>query len=50
MEKKEFNKESYDKPSVLKSRDITLPTKVHRVKAMGFPVVLYRCELDHKQG
>ena len=30
--------------SVLKSRDITLRTKVHRVKAMVFPVVMYRCE------
>ena len=30
--------------SVLKSRDITLPTKVHLVKAMVFPVALYRCE------
>ena len=30
--------------SVLKSRDITLPTKVHIVKAMVFPVVVYRCE------
>ena len=30
--------------SILKSRDITLPTKVHLVKAMGFPVVMYRCE------
>ena len=30
--------------SVLKSRDITLPTKVHLVKAMVFPVVTYRCE------
>ena len=30
--------------SILKSRDITLPTKVHLVKAMVFPVVLYRCE------
>ena len=30
--------------SVLKSRDITLPTKVHLVKAMIFPVVKYRCE------
>ena len=29
---------------VLKSRDITLPTKVHMVKAMGFPVVMYGCE------
>ena len=30
--------------SILKSRHITLPTKVHLVKAMGFPVVMYRCE------
>ena len=30
--------------SVLKSRDITLPTKVHTVKAMVFPVVMDRCE------
>ena len=30
--------------SILKSRDITLPTKVHIVKAMVFPVVTYRCE------
>ena len=29
--------------SILKSRDITLPTKVHRVKAMVFPVVMYGC-------
>ena len=29
---------------VLKSRDITLPTKVHIAKAMVFPVVMYRCE------
>ena len=35
--------------SVLKSRDITLPTKVHIVKAMVFPVAMYRCELDHKE-
>ena len=32
--------------STFKSRDITLPTKVHLVKAMDFPVVMYRCELD----
>ena len=31
--------------SVLKSRDITLPTKVHIVKAMVFPVVMYRCDI-----
>ena len=30
--------------NVLKSRDITLPTKIHIVKAMVFPVVRYRCE------
>ena len=38
-------KESYDNlDSVLKSRDITLPTKVRLVKAMVFPVVMYGCE------
>ena len=31
--------------SILKSRGITLPTKVHLVKAMVFPVVMYRCEI-----
>ena len=30
--------------SLLKSRDVTLPTKVHLVKAMVFPVVMYGCE------
>ena len=30
--------------SILKRRDITLPTKVHLVKAMGFPMVMYGCE------
>ena len=30
--------------SILKSRDITLPTKVHLVKAVDFPVVMYGCE------
>ena len=30
--------------SILKSRDITWPTKVHLVKAMVFPVAMYRCE------
>ena len=30
--------------SIFKSRDIFLPTKVHLVKAMAFPVVMYRCE------
>ena len=30
--------------SILKSRDITLPTKIHMVKAMVFPVVMYGCE------
>ena len=38
-------KESYDHlDSILKSRDITLPTKVRLVKAMVFPVVMYVCE------
>ena len=31
--------------SILQSRDITLPTKVHLVKAMVFPVVIYGCEI-----
>ena len=35
--------------SMLKSRGITLPTKVHLVKAMVFPVVMYGCELDYKE-
>ena len=30
--------------SIFKSREITLPTKVHLVKAMAFPVVMYGCE------
>ena len=30
--------------NIFKSRDITLPTKVHLVKAMVFPVIMYRCE------
>ena len=34
---------------ILKSRDITLPTKVHLVKAMIFPVVMYECELHYKE-
>ena len=33
-----------NKDSILKSRDITLPTKVHLVKALVFPVVMYGCE------
>ena len=32
---------------ILKRRDITLPTKVHLVKAMVFPVLMYGCELDY---
>ena len=35
---------------VLKSRDISLLTKVCRVKAVVFTVVMYGCELDHKEG
>ena len=37
-------KESYDLDSILKTRDITLSTKIHLVKAMVFPVVMYGCE------
>ena len=36
--------------SILKNKDITLPTKVHIVKSMIYPVVMYRCELDRKEG
>ena len=36
--------------SVLKSRDIILPTKIHVVKTMIFPVVMYGCEAIHKEG
>ena len=37
-------KEKTNLDSILKSRDITLPTKVHLVKAMVFPVDMYGCE------
>ena len=38
-------KKNYDQPdSLLKRRDITLPTKVHLVKSLVFPVVMYGCE------
>ena len=36
--------------SILKSRDITSSTEVQIVKAMVFPVIMYGCELDHKEG
>ena len=36
--------------SVSKSRDITLLTKVYIVKSIVFPIVMYGCELDHKEG
>ena len=35
--------------SIIKSRDITLPTKVCAVKSMIFPVIMYGCELDYKE-
>ena len=35
--------------SILKSSDITFPTKVHLVEAMVFPVAMYGCELDYKE-
>ena len=37
-------KKSYDKPSIIEKQSIILPTKVHTVKAMVFPVVVYGCE------
>ena len=36
--------------SIFKSRDFTLPTKVHLVKTMVFPMVMYGCELDCEEG
>ena len=36
-------KDSYDQLSILKNRDITLPTEVHLVTAMVFPIVMYEC-------
>ena len=42
-------KKSYGRVSILKSRDITLPTKVQLVKAMVFPVVMYGCELSTEE-
>ena len=35
--------------SIFKSRDITLPTKVHLVKVMVSPLVMYGCELDYEE-
>ena len=35
--------------SIFKRGDITLPTKVHLVKVMVFPVVIYGCEMDYKE-
>ena len=42
--KKKERKTMTNLDSVLKSRDITLPTKVHIIKAMVFPIVMYKCE------
>ena len=44
MDKKKKNNKKQNGSDKLKSRDITLPTKVHIVKAIVFPVVMYRCE------
>ena len=46
LEEKQWPKKATDQwlDSILKSRDITLPTNVHLVKAMVFPAVMYRCE------
>ena len=39
-----LGRKAMTKESILKTRDITLPTKVHIVKPVAFPVVTYRCE------
>ena len=45
FKKLHFWKKTYDQTTQhIKSRDITWPTKVHLVKGMGFPVVMYGCE------
>ena len=44
-----YSLEETNLDSILKSRAIPLPTKVHLVKAMIFPVVMYGCELDYKE-
>ena len=44
MKLKDGRKAMTNLDSILKSRDITLPTKAHVVKAMVFPVVMYGCE------
>ena len=45
MKLKDFGRKVMtNQDSIFKSRDITLPTKVHLVKAMVFPVVIYGCE------
>ena len=36
--------------SIFESRDVTMPTKVHQVKAMVFPLIMYGCELDCEEG
>ena len=41
---REYRRSMTNLDSILKSRDITLPTKVHLVKAMVFPVIMYECE------
>ena len=45
LKEKEKKKTMIRLDSILKSRDITLPTKVHLVKALVFPVVMYGCEI-----
>ena len=48
---KAINEETRKKnlDSILKSRDITLPTKICIAEDMVFPLVMYGCELDHKE-
>ena len=47
--KEDAKGEQGGRDSILKIRDITLPTKVRLVKPMVFPVVMYRCELDYEE-
>ena len=44
-----FGRKVMTNHNILKNRDIILPTKVHLVKAMVFPVVMYGCELDYRE-
>ena len=42
-------KAMFNQDSILKSKDLTWPTKVHLVKTIVFPVVMYGCEFNYKE-